>query len=308
MISASTPIWGGPILGQPIMEVEEEVRFPKGPTRIYVATLLTASVGGLGLLAFGAWRVQSSAPREFLFAFGGALVTAAVLGVSVDAWLKQRLVRDAFEATFGYLLPKVLRDELNWVYSLALVCSEFREDLELRIEGDAVIAKFRIERRFENQGNHALRGDEEGVYGAMSDLAIDEWHRDEGRSEILSMGFRRGNNETSSKFSVERGAFDVVGSFEDEIVLHPGESVLTWGEGQEVGAISGELVFFVRVPTVNPRVRVTLPDALNVSVSMATRPRATQETAIGTNTYSHEGVLLPYQAIRVRWWPRKDPV
>jgi hypothetical protein len=113
----------------------EEVRFRKKPTtRFIIALVLTATVG-LVLIAVGIWGIDhdsegwTEGARELLIVVGGALVTGSVLAVSVDQWLKQRLVTEAFQATFGYLLPDVLRAELHWIYSLGLVCTEFRQAL-----------------------------------------------------------------------------------------------------------------------------------------------------------------------------------
>jgi hypothetical protein len=58
---------------------------------------------GLGLLALAAGADLGEGPHEIGVALGSALVIAGVLGGTVDLWLKHRLLRDAFQATFGYL-------------------------------------------------------------------------------------------------------------------------------------------------------------------------------------------------------------
>lgn len=69
---------------------------------------------------------------EFTFThhLGAALIIAALLGATVDLFLRQRLVRDAVEAAFGSMLPEPLREELRWIYEQRFLVSQ-RYDIRL---------------------------------------------------------------------------------------------------------------------------------------------------------------------------------
>jgi hypothetical protein len=116
------------------------------------------------------------------------------------------------------------------------------------------------------------------------------------------MGSRH-DGKVSETFTVKHEPNAVIGTLTKNLVLGADESALLWATSREVRARSDELVFFVRTATVNPRIRVTAPPDLATTVVIASRD-VKPEGAVGTGAYSHEGVLLPYQAVRVRWWPR----
>jgi len=86
------------------------------------------------------------------------LVVAAILGIVVDHFLKQKLQEEVFKATLGYLLPPALRSAMEWMYSQQVICTYCRVNVTLRPLDDqsAVWVDVEITRRLQNaSGNDA---------------------------------------------------------------------------------------------------------------------------------------------------------
>ena len=63
-------------------------------------------------------------PLNFFHELGHAFLIAAVLGWLVDKSLKTKLVRDAFEAAYGYVLAPELKQEIHRVMNYRFLCVE----------------------------------------------------------------------------------------------------------------------------------------------------------------------------------------
>lgn len=86
-----------------------------GRGRRFVFTIGAIPLLGCGLLVLPALAWLPRGLRYVIPALGTALLVAAILGTTVGAFLKQRLLQDAFVALFGYLLSETRRGELGWI-------------------------------------------------------------------------------------------------------------------------------------------------------------------------------------------------
>ncbi len=100
--------------------------------RSFALVLGGLAAGGVALIAIPRATLGSGSLRDILVGLGTALLVASVLGATVDQWLKRRLLGDAFETLFGYLLPSVLREELNWLMHQTFVSERFELLLSLQ--------------------------------------------------------------------------------------------------------------------------------------------------------------------------------
>ncbi len=82
-------------------------------------------LGGIGLLIIVIVTEDSEFNhllKQISPEIGKAFLIASGLGVTVDAAIKMRLIRDAMETALGYTLPAELRDGLKWLYGMKLLC------------------------------------------------------------------------------------------------------------------------------------------------------------------------------------------
>jgi hypothetical protein len=228
-------------------------------------------------------------------AFSTAVFGVALLGLTADWWLKQELLKDAFNATFGYLLPEELRGELQWLYSQALVCSAHYQDVTVERTDDPnlVLVTTKSERTLRNIRNTPL--------SFQPPYAIDEWGHKGRPSRILDMGCSvRGQRHTS--FSVRAEPTFLDARLDDEIKLEPEESCDVWCVGQETKRLSDDIRDVFVNATHNPRITVSVPPGFEFEVGFGS-PRSEGQRHIGDSTVQLEGTLLPLQAVTVRWWP-----
>lgn len=70
-----------------------------------------------------------------------ALVVAGLLGLTVDWYLKRKLLQDVAEVIFGFALPQELRTAIRDVTKTSIVFRNMRANYTLSIDGTEVIAK-----------------------------------------------------------------------------------------------------------------------------------------------------------------------
>jgi hypothetical protein len=267
-----------------------------------IGTLVVFGAIGLFLtIASPWWHVIAEHPilETICLGFAVAFLTATILGLTVDMAVKRGLTADAFEGALGYLLPRTLRDELSWFYRLGVVCEEFDEIITLEESGELIVCHFQIARRF-----HNATGERQVLLPdrAIDDIAIDEWHHGELKSDVTTLSYSRGGKDFVQSSPV-RGAYDVVRTMGERIDhLAPDEHVSVVAKGHEIKRRSDALTFFVRSPTVRPKVVIAAkPNDVQANVTFATRKA---EHPSEGDVFQCEGVLIPYQAITVRWWPK----
>ena len=143
-----------------------------------------AALGTLGvvlIVVFTAVHEFTAVTRGVAVAIGTALLVAAILGATIDQSLKKRLLQDAFETLFGYMLPEELKAELNWLSRQELVCDRFELTLTLReIEDrDLVVAHVELARDYRNVASHTV------PFRPL--LALDEWFHEGYPSRVLGL-------------------------------------------------------------------------------------------------------------------------
>ena len=271
----------------------------------FFSKILVVAVTGLGIVLTAAyWKplADHQARHDVVLTIGAALLTAAVLGVTVDIAVKRGLTKDAFKATFGYLLPGSLRGELEWFYSLGVICEHFALTLDLvEEEGELLTVRFHLERRFRNESPRPQN--------ALADISIDDWHFAGRPAQIHQLGYEKGNQTDEDSFE-QRESYAVVRKMRTkEIRLEPQETATVWASGQQTTRRSADLTFFVRAVTIDPLVVVnTKPDNIDVNVTFASRPSDGSTEERGECRFSHRGALVPFQGLTVRWWERANTV
>jgi hypothetical protein len=252
-------------------------------------------LAGVGLLVLAAVADLGEAGDEIVVSLGGALLVAGVLGATVDAWLKHQLLRDAFQATFGYLLPAELRDELAWIYEQDLVCMEHEQEvvIEPADDPDLVLVRTRVRRVVRNVSTHRITWDQT--------YAIDDWQLPGPGPDITELSVTKAG-ETFREFDLERPEeLVLLARPRTELRLDPGEEVVATAVAVEPNRASDDMAFVLSQPTRTPRVTVRVPAGFGFRVYFGSRDYERLQR-IDDETLELPGTLLPGQLITVRWW------
>ncbi len=250
---------------------------------------------GIGLLALPEVFHFSRFLHDFALAIGTALLVAAILGASVDRWLKQGLLRDAFQSLFGYMLPAELREELGWVYGQELLCDRYDFTLTLApIEGsDLLTAQLEARRDLRNVTSHNV------PWRPL--IAVDEWFHEGRPSQVIALRCTQNGVTRSQIETLPSDPFAVAKQLTEEITLEPDERVTFVTEAEETRHANDALFLNILVATANPRVTVRAPEGIAWRVMFGNR-RQSEVREIGPRTQQLPGTLLPGQVIQVRWW------
>jgi hypothetical protein len=122
-------------------------------TELLTTWLETKSLGWLGAVT-----------REV----GAGSITASILGLTVDTFLKGELLRDVFQAAFSYVLPEELRAEVHRVINYKFICKRSYTIVKItRLCDDLVKVEIMHERLIENITKYAE--------SFLVEFQVDEW-------------------------------------------------------------------------------------------------------------------------------------
>lgn len=257
------------------------------------------ALAGCGLLMLPALAGLPRVLRDVLPALGTALLVAAILGATVDAFLKQRLLQDAFVALFGYLLPETLRGELGWISEQEFLFERYDFTLTLTPDdaGDLLVANLVLQRDLLNITSHTAHW--------RPCAALDEWFHPGRPSRIIALcSTQDGATRNDIKITCEE-PFVVVAEAAQELAFKPGERITVVFEGEETKQLSDAMFLNIAFASVNPRITVRAPQGIVWRVMFGNRQQG-QLREIGPNTRELPGTLLPGQTVQIRWWQDND--
>ncbi len=234
---------------------------------------------------------------------GKAFIVAAVLGWAVDRALKQDLVRDAVEASLGYLLPPQLRDEMNWVYGQDLIAEQtFNLVLEHQPEEHTVIVHATYDRIIRNLSNETKKVRIAG--------GTDEWFRNRpAKIKTAEYRFLRDGKYQPIVQLPTRVAEGGHGyGNEEKIDLRPDEMIHLTVAYELPCPDNGMESLTYRYPIENPIVQVRVPETLKAHINIRHRDHSYSYRDWETGYLSSRlnGTLLPHQDIYVLWHRSDD--
>ena len=232
--------------------------------------------------------------------FGTAILIAAFLGLTIHIWLEKQLTEDVFAAAMGYELPDELKDEIREVYGNRILCENHSQSVQIDDLGNGFVSiTIGVERKFINIGQTAQQ--------FPISLGIDEWGVAGHPSEFIEIAYERDGNRTTLFPSgdikiVERPEGNLAKARSD-LTLKSKDTVTVFVKCSETRPVNGEHFFHYSYATLKPRVSVNAP-AFDWFVSFSHRDEPHRERY--SNTVTLNGLLLPHQNIRVRWWPKSS--
>lgn len=266
----------------------------------------------VGLLIVGALLIAVPQLREIgdpwegiLADFGIAFVISGVLGLTVERYTRLKfakdLARDVFRAIFGYVLPKDFRDEMRWIYGQNAICEEHYQNVEIhKLEGGRVEFICDMERRIKNVTGRSIE--------INVGLGIDEWF-ETSPSNIEKFGYQvEGGKRVelpSNDISIRRQekGRPTLSTKQCNVKVPSDKSVTVWLKFREVKPVNSDQHAHFTYTTKNPRVRVQCDEGIEAVVAF---PRETEENKVQYlhGVYRYNGLVLPAQEIRVRWWEK----
>jgi len=240
-----------------------------------------------------------------------AFMTAAILGLTIDRFLKKQIVKDVFEASMGYILAPDLRGEVRTLYELEFICIEHNEIITFKPapSPDLIILHRKMERTFKNITNKKQR--------LSPKITIVEWFLSDIQSKILDMGAAKGK-ERWNKYTLQVDDLinEVVGKLDTgepshSIELAPKETCTVWFETEEVKRATDVHCEYYGWPTINPRIIIRrehgagLEGMLGILVRFGTE-RGKDIEVLGSDTRRFVGVLSPGVCVEIRWYRKKD--
>jgi hypothetical protein len=226
---------------------------------------------------------------------GIALLTTAILGFTVDRWLKLDIAIDVFRAALGYVLPDAFREEVRRISNYKMVAERHVIIFEIeRLDQDVVRVTCMLERTVRNISS------ETQPYKAQLD--IDEWGFQQEQSKILECEIRNESGASHRFQSVEnRGHY--IHARTEEIAVPPQGRVFISSKFTEIRRANDDLILVSVTPSNNPEINVQIPDDFEYQVSFG-HPNETIEKARYSSRHTMKGTYFPAQAMRLRWWPK----
>lgn len=88
--------------------------------------------------------------------------------------------------------------------------------------------------------------------------------------------------------------------------LGKGKSFTWTATTKELRPINADTVFWSAIPSMNPHVVIlSIPDDMDYDVAFGNRKQGDLES-LGSNHWRLNSMLLPGQALRLRWWRKSD--
>lgn len=274
-------------------------------THFFLSLTLIASLLAICLILAKPFLPHGLA--EIMGHLATAVITAVILGLSLDWVFHQRLIEDVFKASIGYILPDELKGEVQALYEAPFVCVEYIQNSEIlgvSNRPDLVQLHTTITRKFKNVTS---RRRELPVTLRM----IESLNHPELQSRILDIGCSLGDQSFTkrSPISLEAGINAFTQTLEDRVFVAPGQTGTVWYETLETKRSTDVAHFMFEHPTREPLVNFRLragPGYLG-NVRFNSRHYANRDM-LGNTTYRMRETLNPFQSIELRWFREADVV
>jgi hypothetical protein len=230
---------------------------------------------------------------------GIAFLTASLLGISVDIFLKRGIAKDAFEGAVGYVLPVEIKEFVHSIAGIDWFAEEFSLSVDLAIidkEKDVIKATIKVRKLMRNITNLPQP--------IKSFIWVDDWERDQHKSEIVECQIRneaRGVLETLDHTSIKKINSTLYGSTK-EIRVGPGETVELLATGIEYKRFNDDLHYALGYAAKWPEINVSRLPGFEVGCGISTE--VIQESHPHLIRVRLRGFYFPWQRMMVRWYPK----
>jgi hypothetical protein len=134
-------------------------------------------------------------------------------------------------------------------------------------------------------------------------VALDEWHVVGHPSQILEIAYEQDGQRANvypEGVDLEDRPWGPAAKWRGQLRLGPQKTATVFVKISETRPDNGEHFYSFSHATLNPNVQVNAPEGFKWLVSFAHRDKAKEGKYSASARL--EGLLLPHQSIRVRWW------
>jgi hypothetical protein len=226
---------------------------------------------------------------------GPGVFTAGILASLVEPFFRKEFARDAFLASFRYVLPKEFKDEVAKILRFSFVAEKQLWTVEIHKADDSnvkVITSF--EKTIRNKTNIARN--EKGLYTVLN-LAFSN-----GPVEILECAIECGIQRVN-EFTTKYNDDNQLNAETKEIAIPAGAAARLYGKAIQYRRVDDIIYETFRAPAIDPEIEVIISDEFEHGVTFGTAGEVIQ-SAYGRR-YKLSGVYFPGQFMYVRWWPKE---
>ncbi|MDX2201420.1 MAG: hypothetical protein NW223_01595 [Hyphomicrobiaceae bacterium] len=267
-------------------------------SRVYVV-LVSMFLGGTSIL-FGAQNIPNHIIEKVVTEIGLSLIIASLLAATVDRIIKLQMARDVFLASFRYVLPVEMKEEVARIIGYKFVATSHYSVVSIEeIEGtEYVTVTTKTEREIKNVSHHA-----EQMWNYLSQ---DEWGIPNHPSKVHTCIMKIGTTILEGEPDKEAEKEGAIGLMTKKKSLASGESATLIQVGSEVHRNNSQLVMFYDCPTVGPVVRIEIPENFRHAISFGVPGERMTRSSIAEE-HTLDGTQFPGQGTRLRWWKEKPP-
>ncbi len=226
---------------------------------------------------------------------GIAILSASILGFTIDRWLKAEIVTDVFEAAMGHVLPKEYLHEIQRILTNKFICEKHQMIVEISDRGnDTVKITNSVERTSRN-----ISAFPESIPALVH---LDEWGFDE-QSTILDCEITAQGRQPEKFNCVIRNPDMSITAETAKVQVNPGETATVKLKWSEIRRANDEVSWIFLAPTLRPEIEVRLPMTFDYRCRFGT-PSEKQDSSTIVNRHQLIGTYFPGQRMKVRWWPK----
>lgn len=234
--------------------------------------------------------------RAFVEHLGVAFVVAAFIIGTVDIFFRGEFAADVFRAALRYVVPKDVVDELLALSQTWIICSEhsYRFELE-KMSPERVKLRGIVSRTLKNEGSEAVK--------LKIKLGLDDWFFEPNSTCVLEYKMQRQNSPVVDLIqTIQKRKAGWILQPAEPVTLRRNETIRIWHIYEEVRHVN-DMGFLESIyATKNLRIEMKVDPSLAYNLGIG--HRAPLVSAGLPDTWEMKGLILPHQALHIRWWDR----
>lgn len=227
---------------------------------------------------------------------GIALMTAAILGTTLDITVRRLWLKEVFGVAFGYLLAPEFHGQIDWIFNIKWLAIHHDQSIFVtQIDEDLVRVTSILHRTIKNITHKSQCIPPLG-------FEIEEWYHKKASSKITHFTV----TYAKKRFSIEDGSFSVdtiaygLQVKNPKLKIPSNETYDVAIESEEIKYCNDKIVDFYRAATKDPTVRIELPKGWDLDIQFVS-PEQGETIDRGAGHHQFVGTLLPFQPIQIVW-------
>jgi hypothetical protein len=266
----------------------------------YWAFAITLGVVGFVMLIgaqFSPWEGLKSVVSEMAV----AVMIAGILAGLVEPFFRHEFARDAFLASFRYVLPPELRDEIEKILRIEFIIEKqiWTVEIEKGTEHEGTV---KVTTTFERLIRNKTKTKKPlGVW-----YEADDYNLANGPTRILECSIEEEDDATISEKTTEQATKSHwVEAKTKDISVRPNCRAKLSGKAVQFRRINDSMIESFRYPIINPEIRVIIDEKEFDHVATFGTAQDEKTKSKYDNHYTLSGVYFPNQVMHVRWWPKQ---